>query len=74
MEVKKDKKRQRMCYHYHKKWYYIKDYQLLKKDNHFKELSNSKANLMEENNLVAMVIEVVHCIHIGMIIELNMTT
>ena len=37
-------------------------------------MSNSKANLMQGNDLVAMVIEGVHCIQISMIIELNMTT
>ena len=72
VDVKQDKKRQRTCYHCHKKGHYIKDCRLLKMGNNSKEVSSSKTNLVEENDLVAMITERVQCMDIDMIIELNM--
>ena len=74
VDYKQDKKRQRSCFHCHKKGHYIKDCRLLKKGNNSKEASSSKANLVEEKDLVAMVTEGVQYMHIGMITELNMAT
>ena len=74
VDVKQDKKRQRACYHCHKKGHYIKNCQLLKNGNNSKEASCSKANLVKEKDLVAMITTGVQCMHLGMIIELNMAT
>ena len=74
VNLKQDKKRQRTYYHCHKRGHYIKDCRLLKKGNNSKKASSSKANLVEEKDLVAMIIEGVQCMYIGMMTKLNMAT
>ncbi|XP_072066951.1 uncharacterized protein [Arachis hypogaea] len=66
-DSKQDKKRQRECYHCHKKGHYIKECRLLKKE-------ASKTNLVEEKDLIAMVVKKVQNMHIGMVTEVNIAT
>ncbi|XP_031390808.1 uncharacterized protein LOC116203272 [Punica granatum] len=68
-EDKQDKKRKsRNRYHWNKKGHYIKDCKLLKKE---KDATTSKANMVEDMDLVAMVTGGIESLEIDMITELN---
>lgn len=73
-EKQDNKKMKRTCFHCHKKGHYIKDCRVFKRENQSKENTTPKANVVEEKDLVAMVIDSMKSMEIGMVTELNMAT
>ncbi|XP_031402563.1 uncharacterized protein LOC116212127 [Punica granatum] len=62
------KGKSRNCYHCNKKGHYIKDCKLLKRE---KDATTSKANMVEDMDLVAMATGGIKSLEIGMITEFN---
>ncbi|KAH1047726.1 hypothetical protein J1N35_038510 [Gossypium stocksii] len=69
-DVQDKKKKSHNCYNCNKNEHYIKDCKLFKKK---QDATTSKANMVEDMNLVAIVTEWIKSLEIGMITKLNIT-